>query len=636
MPQPVCSGDLRTRYQLEGFIKNYIDRVTDQWLLIAPRANSAMLEMFRDRDALPLRDMVPWAGEFAGKYLTAAAQVLKVSGDRRLKAWLKEFVPLLLSHQAADGYMGPWPKEGRLTNFVSHLGEKGMNTWDTWGHYHIMMGLLLWSEQTRDRNALKAAERIGDLICKRYLGKANPRLVDTGCTEMNLAPVHSLCILYRKTHKKHYLDMALQIVGEFSATGSEGALAGDYLNQALAGKEFFEMPKPRWESLHPVMGFVELYWITGDERYRHAFEHLWWSIVKFDRHNTGGFTSGEKATGNPFEPGAIETCCTIAWIAMSVEMLKLTGNSVVADEIELSTLNSVVGMHSSSGRWATYDTPSDGLRRASAHHIVFQSRAGSPELNCCSVNSPRGFGMLSEWAVMRDRNGILLNYYGQSHMTVPVERGVTVEIIQKTDYPLSGTVDIDLLLLRPLQFQLRLRIPCWSKRTTVMLNGKALKNVRCGRYLEIERRWGRVNRIQIRFDMSFHYWPGKKECEGRTSIYRGPLLLALDRRYNMHLPFCEKRCVRDGDPWKPFSTDNLIIPVLDAKRMKGRKVSWNEWLPPLLLLEFRATDGSRIRLCDYGSAGEGGTPYLSWLPVSNAPEPIEFSRENPLRSCHYR
>ena len=48
----------------------YLRGVTQQWLLVAPDANPAMLEMFRDRDRQPRRAMQPWAGEFAGKYLT--------------------------------------------------------------------------------------------------------------------------------------------------------------------------------------------------------------------------------------------------------------------------------------------------------------------------------------------------------------------------------------------------------------------------------------------------------------------------------------------------------------------------------------------------------------------------------------
>jgi len=85
-------------------------------------------------------------------------------------------------------------------------------------------------------------------------------------------------------------------------------------------------------------------------------------------------------------------------MAMSVEMLRLTGDSRVADELELSLFNSGFGMMSPSGRWVTYDTPMDGARLASAHSIVFQSRAGSPELNCCSVNGPRALGLTGEWA----------------------------------------------------------------------------------------------------------------------------------------------------------------------------------------------------------------------------------------------
>ena len=60
---------------------------------------------------------------------------------------------------------------------------------------------------------------------------------------MNLAPVHSLCLLYRRTGTPRYLAMAEQIVDEFSAQGPDGPLAGDYLRQALAGREFYQMPR---------------------------------------------------------------------------------------------------------------------------------------------------------------------------------------------------------------------------------------------------------------------------------------------------------------------------------------------------------------------------------------------------------
>lgn len=642
MVRPVCSRIPRAKFRNDGFVKDYLDGITEQWLLVMPRANPGMLEMFRDRDASPLRDMVAWAGEFAGKYLTSAVQVLRVTGDTRLKTWLKEFVSRLIGLQDRDGYLGPWPKECRLTNY----NTKGWNTWDTWGHYHIMLGLILWHEEAGDRKALACATRIADMICRKYGGRKRPRLVDTPATEMNLAPIHALCILYRKTKTQRYLDMALQIVDEFAAVGipaparrsdprtKRGLLAGDYLRQALAGKEFYETPKPRWESLHPIMGLAELYWIAGETRYREAFERLWWSMVKFDRHNNGGFTSGEKATGNPYDPGAIETCCTIAWIAMSVEMLKMTGNSIVADEIELSTLNSVVGAHSRTGRWATYNTPMNGVRRASAHDIVFQAREGTPELNCCSVNSPRGFGMISDWALMRDRDGIIVNWYGPCTMTATIRRGLPITLVQETEYPVSGRIRISVSPSSAAAFALKLRIPYWSRQTKVELNGKRIFGVESGRYLRLERRWNKGDTIQIDLDMSLHFWRGERNCRGLTSVYRGPILLTFDHRYNLALAPRGRKRVRVTDLRQPLRVLDcaLKIPFLDARRMRGRREAWGDWLAPVLLLAFKAADGRTVRLCDFGSAGETGTPYMSWLLVRNAPGKTPFSPENPLRS----
>ena len=632
MQEPNCDRIPKATMQIDGFIGDYVRGITEQWLLVAPKANPAMLEMFRDRDASPVREMVRWAGEFAGKYLTGAVQVLRLTGDPRLKAWLNEFVPRLISFQDKDGYLGPWPRRCRLTN----VNSEGILTWDTCGHYHVMLGLMLWYEETGDGDALECARRIADLICRKYLGRKKVRLVDTGSTEMNLAPVHSLCILYRKTGTRRYLDMALQIVEEFAAEAEDGPLAGDYLRLALAGKEFFQSPKPRWESLHPIMGLAELYWVTAEDQYREAFEQIWWSIVKLDRHNNGGFSSGEGAVGNPYDHGAIESCCTIAWMAMSVEMLKMTGDSVVADELELSTLNSVVGMHSSTGRWATYNTPMNGLRRGQTNDgTAGHFREGSPELSCCSVNTPRGFGMVSDWGLMRDEEGLVLNYYGPSVMSAKLKRGVSVTLTQKTEYPIEGRIAVRVTPSRAAEFALKLRIPYWSRRTTVRLNGKTLSGVKPGQYAAIERRWKPNDRIEIDLDMSLHFWVGERECKGLSSVYRGPILLAYDHRYNQEHAPKGKIVMRDTQGWNPRDC-MLKVPPLDALRMKPERTEWNDWLPPALLLELRAANGRTVRLCDFGSAGEAGTPYLSWLPIRHCPGKAEFSRANPLRSSRPR
>ena len=51
------------------------NKITDRWLLDILESNPAVLEMFRQREIRPYRDMLPWSGEFDGKYLTSDCAV---------------------------------------------------------------------------------------------------------------------------------------------------------------------------------------------------------------------------------------------------------------------------------------------------------------------------------------------------------------------------------------------------------------------------------------------------------------------------------------------------------------------------------------------------------------------------------
>ncbi|MDP7398765.1 MAG: DUF3179 domain-containing (seleno)protein [Lentisphaeria bacterium] len=245
-----CDRIAGTAYCMDGIFGDYLKAVSDQWLKTAPQGNPGMLEMFRDRDRRPLRDMVQWAGEFAGKYLTSAVQTLRLTGDPGLKGQVEMFVGELMTLQADNGYLGAWPSEWAMTNlapnFVHDTAEedrKGEGTWDTWGHYHITLGLLMWHADTGDDAALACACRMGDLLCELYLGDKSPRLVDTPYTEMNLAPAHSLALLHQVTGEPRYRQLAEQIIDEFAAVDESGAyLTGNYLEGPLAGVDLDFLP----------------------------------------------------------------------------------------------------------------------------------------------------------------------------------------------------------------------------------------------------------------------------------------------------------------------------------------------------------------------------------------------------------
>lgn len=218
--------------------------------------------------------------------------------------------------------------------------------------------------------------------------------------------------------------------------------------------------------------------------------------------------------------------------------------------------------------------------------------------------------MISDWALMATDDGYILNWYGPGAMSVP-SAGGELTFKQETEYPRDNQVRLEIQADVPQSFVLRLRIPYWSRKTQVRLNGKAVPKVEPGQYLMLRRLWSSGDQIEITFDFSLQYWVGERDYEGKVSIYRGPLLLVYDRRFN----------VMDPDR----------IPALDAKGLAGKLVVCDDWFSPLLLVEFKAVDGRVLRLCDFGSGGVGGSPYRSWLTVSSCTR-TEFTKSNPRRS----
>jgi hypothetical protein len=589
--KPIFEKTTNTIFKFDGFIKERMDANLQNWLLTAPGANPAMLQMFRDQERQPNRDLLPWSGEFVGKYLISAIQGWRISEDKELKELIDKIIKELIDSQLPDGYLGPFTPDLRLTS----------DRWDVWGHYHWILAFLMYYQDTGYQPALDACCKACDLIHKTFV-RTERRMQSP---EQNLAILHGACLLYEKTGQPKYLELAEWVIDELDKPDSCG-----YIEDALARKEIQEFRARRWEGLHCIQGICEMGFITGDTKYHDAFQHIWWAMLKGDRHNTGGFTSSEACQGNPYDRGAIETCCTVAWMALTIDMLRLTGNSLVADEFELSLFNGILGAQHPSGRWWTYNTPMDGERKASAHDIVFQARPGSPELNCCSVNAPRGIGMLDEWAIMASKDGIVLNYYGPCFMSVPLPSKNSVTIIQETEYPKNDKIKITIGLNAPEKFVLNLRIPGWSKESRLYLNGEIVKDVSDGKYTSLDREWKDGDVLKLQLDLSPHFWVGERELEGKTSIYRGPILLTYDRYFNTMDP------------------DN--IPTLDANNISVEPVPWSGWIQPFMLFKVKAKNGQDVYLCDFASAGVSGTPYRSWLSVEGV-SPTPFSQQNPMR-----
>lgn len=562
------------RWHFDGAIGERLDANVAHWLLRAPGANPGLLNMFRRRDRhWPYKEIVPWAGEFAGKYLIGAVQARRMANDPRVDPFLRDFVAALIGTQAENGYLGPFRKNEQL------LGH-----WDLWGHYHVMLGLLMWHDDTGDEAAFEAAERAAALICDRYEDEHRP--IEAGAPECNFAVLDVLADLYARTGNPRYKAVINRIEEDMQK-------AGDWLRLGAGGTPYYKLPRngTRWESLHIVQGFLDLYLLTGAQKYKDAFVNLWESIRNYERHPSGAFSTGESARGSIYEKGAIETCCSIAWAALTIDMLRLTGDPRAADELELATYNQFMAAQHPSGNWCTYDNPINGVRVPAYQHIDFQYRPGTPAFNCCSANFSRGFGMLSEWAVMKDPEGLVVNFYGPYTATIPwKDQHITLR--QKTGYPVDGKVRIFIEPEQAVEFRLRLRVPAWSGEDDA------------GAYRDITRTWEPGETVALAFDMCPRFWVGKGPAyAGRAAVFKGPLLLAYDAQLN--------------------DAEVAECPPIDLARLECEPVAVEDStdptaFPPLGLWEFQ-TPGGTVRLCDFGSAGAAGTEYAAWLPAVNAP-----------------
>ncbi len=575
---------------LGGYVGELLASNEHAWLHHVLQDNPNLFEAFANPEENTLFKTM-WHGEFPGKILTGMAQTYRAFGNPKTQHAGDKMVQMFKMVQGADGYLGPWPMSERFN------GDQ--NKWDTWGHYHCIYGLYQWYKITGNQDALEVAIKAADCVYNHFI-EGKQTFVSQNWAECNFAISHVFAILYLETGNAKFLEASERIVLEewqleYDDYFSKSTLACDWLGAAAEGKAFCQSNQKRWESLHTLMTLSPLFQISGNQEYYKALEHYWWSIIQYDRHNFGGFGTGEGATGNLYGHGS-ETCNTIAWMAYSCEYLKLSKNSYVADELEISYYNAAMGSLLGDHDF-TYMNNSEGTRESALITLAGHGFEGGKELSCCQANGNRGVSQMTEWAVLNDEENLYLNYYGASNAETQTPRGTGIRIMQETNYPRSGVVKITFSPEKSERFKLNLRIPTWSTNTVVKLNRKVCKNVMPGTYYMIDHRWSTGDLIELSFDMSVHFWVGDEECLGKTSIYYGPVLLAME-------------------------ADSLAASsfILDASALNDIAFEENKnfWFYGLA----ETVDGKKVALVDYASAGDTGAYYTSWLNVAHDIKPL--------------
>jgi hypothetical protein len=151
------------------------------------------------------------------------------------------------------------------------------------------------------------------------------------------------------------------------------------------------------------------------------------------------------------------------------------------------------------------------------------------QYRCCQHNVAFAWPYFAEHLFMATPgDGLAAVLYAPSTVRAKVGTGgQQIEIEEQTNYPFSDEISFQLRTNQDVQFPLALRVPGWSGRPSLMLNGDSLliQHVR-KRWLIVDRLWHNGDQLTLSLPMHITatVWTKNK---GSVSVNRGPLTYSL-------------------------------------------------------------------------------------------------------------
>jgi uncharacterized protein len=580
-------------FKIEGYLGDKINLVIEK--RIKSQDVDYLVEPFRHKDETHL-----WQSEFWGKWILSAISSYDYNRDAEMLIVIRKSASELLATQMPSGYIGNYSDSAQLQQ------------WDIWGRKYTLLGLLAYYDLTGDKTTLKASCSLADnLLTQVGPGKVN--IIKTGNYRgmPSCSILEPMVYLYRRTGDKRYLDFAKYIVEQWETP--EGP---KLISKALAGipvSERFPHPSVWWsydngqkayEMMSCYEGLLELYRITGEPTYLKAVEMTVKNIIESEINIAGSGTAFEcfyQGARYQTEPTyhTMETCVTMTWMKLCLNLLRLTENPLYADQIEKSTYNALMASTKGDGSQIAKYSPLGGIRHAG------EDQCGM-HINCCNANGPRAFLMLPRFSVMGVQNEIFINMYGQSESVIPLNPKNKVTIDQISDYPVSDKVEINISPEKSGSFTIAFRIPEWSGNSVMTINGTEVPVVIAGTYKKITRVWSKTDKVVLKMDLTGRL----VTINGYQAILRGPVVLARDTRFG------------DG-----FIYESAVIKADTGKINLAESANkpsnvWMSFTAPLVLgtdLEGDFQNPRQINFCDFASAGNTwgeDSRYRVWIPTT--------------------
>ena len=492
------------------------------------------------------------------KALEGIAYSLINNPDPELERMADEWIAKFAAAQEEDGY---------INTFYTLTGlEKRWSNMDKHEMYcagHMIEAAVAYYKATGKRELLDVSTRMADHMMEQF--GPGKRAWVPGHEEIELALVK----LSDVTGNSDYLDFAYWLLEQrgqgHGSKGGEGEWNPLYYQDQIPVRGLSSITGHAVRAMYLFCGMADVEALKKEAGYMEALDRLWDDVVLTKMYVTGGIGSSRQNEGftEPYDlpnyDAYCETCASVGMVYWNARMNQLTGEGKYVDVLERSMYNGALAGVSLTGDRFFYVNP---LASHGDHH-----RREWYGTACCPSQISRFLPSIGSYIYGTTDDALWVNLYVGSVTRVPVNGG-EITLRQETSYPWDGEVILTVASLpKPMEKEVRLRIPAWCKSYGVAVNGEEINPVTMEKgYVVILKQWKEGDEITLNMDMPVEMVasaPQVKENIGKRAVQRGPLVYCAEETDNNDF---ENLLLTKGTSFAPAFDKTVLggVTVIDA------------------------------------------------------------------------
>lgn len=484
------------------------------------------------------------------KWIEATAAVYNVTRSPALNKLMDSIIFIIAKAQRSDGYI----QTQVLINDINHPKNDSVSefndslSFEEYNMGHLMTAGCIHYRATGKKTLLNIAEKAAVFLNNYYTRPSSSLIRSAVCPSHYMGLVE----LYRTTHNKAYLTLAEKLFN------MRDSIKGTDQNQDRIP---FRMQRKAVghavRANYLYAGAADLFMENGDSTLLVTLDSIWEDLVTTKMYVTGGcgaLYDGVSPDGTSYSPAEIqqvhqaygrpyqlpnftahdETCANIGNVLWNWRMLQISGNSQYADVLEETLYNSVLSGISLDGKSFLYSNPL-AYNSKLPYRLRWSEKPRDPYIGlsfCCPPNVVRIIAEADDYMYSISREGLWFNLYGGNNLRTHLKDGSSISLVQETDYPWNGLINITLKETPVNATSMFFRIPNWCTSPSLKINGVAYtQSIKSGSYLQIERRWKEGDKIELNLPMHVQLItsnPLVEETRNQVAVKRGPIIYCLE------------------------------------------------------------------------------------------------------------